>query len=372
MRLVIFIYSLNSGGAERVTANLANYWIKKEWDITILTLTPKELDYYHLDPKVKRLSLMLSSESNGICSAIFNNIRRISALRRTLRLIKPSVALSMMSTANILLALSTIGLKDITLVGSEHTHPPRKSLGRFWEALRSKLYGRFTAIAALTEESAKWIRLNTNAQSVVVIANAAPWPLESQNPYLNPVPLSKGKYILLAAGRLSEEKGFDLLISAYAQIAKKFPNWVLIILGEGSARSALFEKIQSFGLEENILLPGRAGNIGEWYEASTLYVMSSRYEGFGNTLAEALTHGLPAVSFDCETGPRTILRHEIDGLLVPAMDTHALRDALKILMIDGTLRKNLAKRAIEARSRFSIERMACQWEDLFSSKHCSR
>jgi glycosyltransferase involved in cell wall biosynthesis len=93
--------------------------------------------------------------------------------------------------------------------------------------------------------------------------------------------------------------------------------------------------------------------------------MSSRYEGFGNTLAEALVHGLPAVSFDCDTGPRDIIRHEIDGLLVPPEDVASLAAALDRLMGNSDLRGRFAARAVEARERFSIERISGKWEQLF-------
>ena len=94
--------------------------------------------------------------------------------------------------------------------------------------------------------------------------------------------------------------------------------------------------------------------------------MSSRFEGFPNTLAEALAHGLPAVSFDCDTGPRDIIRHGIDGLLVPPDDAGALGVALSGVMADDALRARLAQRAVDARERFSIERVAAMWEQLFS------
>jgi glycosyltransferase involved in cell wall biosynthesis len=93
--------------------------------------------------------------------------------------------------------------------------------------------------------------------------------------------------------------------------------------------------------------------------------MSSRFEGFPNTLAEAMAHGLPAVSFDCDTGPRDIIRHEVDGLLVPPGDLDALTEALARLMADDALRQQYAARAVEVRQRFSMERVAGMWETLF-------
>ena len=126
-----------------------------------------------------------------------------------------------------------------------------------------------------------------------------------------------GRKVLLAVGRLEVEKGFDWLIDAFSALATKYPEWDLVILGEGSLRATLEKQVQTSGLARRVFLPGRVGNVGDWYERANLYVMSSRFEGFGNTLGEAMAYGLPAVSFDCETGPRNIIRHETDGLLVP-------------------------------------------------------
>jgi len=118
-------------------------------------------------------------------------------------------------------------------------------------------------------------------------------------------------------------------------------------------------------LAGRVFLPGWIGNLGEWYERADLYVMSSRFEGFGNTLAEALSYGLAAVSFDCDTGPRDIIRHEVDGLLVPPENVARLSNALDRLMGDPVLRQSFGKRAIEVRERFSMERIAGMWEQLF-------
>ncbi len=364
-RLVIFIHSMGNGGAERVTANLANHWAEKGWRVTVVTLASRSLDFYELHPAVNRIALDLAGESGNAFVALARNLRRVFALRRVLRQVQPDVVLAMMSSANILLALAATGLKRIATVGSERIHPPQYPLGSIWESLRADLYGRLAAVTSLTQESAAWLRQHTKAKKIAVIPNAAPYPLPVQQPYLEPEILLGGRRMLLAVGRLCEQKQFDLLIRVFQRLLKEFPDWALVILGEGPDRKALEEQIQGADLSERILLPGRAGNIGQWYEAADLYVMTSRFEGFPNTLAEAMAHGCAAVSFDCDTGPRDIIRHEVDGLLVPPGDEVALENSLSRLMADETLRRQFADRAIEARERFSIEKIAGMWEQLF-------
>ncbi|MDR7921526.1 glycosyltransferase family 4 protein [Thermosynechococcus sp. HY213] len=365
MRVLFFISSLSSGGAERVVANLANYWAEKGWEVTVVTLSDGADDFYELLPSVHRIKLGLQQNSGNVLKGLINNLRRVSALRRVLRQVQPDVALGMMDSSNIQLALAATGLHGLVTVGSEHIHPPQMPLGVVWETLRSYFYGRLDAVVALTDESATWLRQNTRARKVPVIPNAASYPLPAQAPYMMPPVKTGNAKLLLAVGRLSRQKGFDLLIAAFQGLAAAFPDWRLAILGEGPLRNELAAQIKNARLDERILLPGRVGNIGDWYQAADLYVMSSRFEGFGNTLAEALAYGLPAVSFDCDTGPRDIIRHEVDGLLVPPGDVAALSAALSRLMGDEALRQRFAARAIEARERFSMVSIAGMWEALF-------
>lgn len=366
MRLLIFISSMNSGGAERVSANLANYWAAKGWEITIVSLYPQSLDFYELHPAVKRIALELAGESTNVLAGLWQNSRRVVALRRVLRQIQPNIALGMTPTANVLLGLAALGLPNLRTIGAEHNHPPQLPLGFFWETLRKHTYGLLNAVTALASEGETWIKSNTNAQRVSVIPNAVTWPLSGQEPRISPSALCQfKKKLLLAVGRLDAQKRFDWLIEAFSNLADGHPDWDLVILGEGPLRITLERQVRDLGLEHRILLPGRAGNMAEWYESADLYVMSSRFEGFPMTLVEAMAHGLAAVSFDCDTGPRDIIRHELDGLLVPPEDVTGLTAALDRLMSDALTRRRFAERAVEVREIFSMEKVAGMWEKLF-------
>lgn len=368
-RLVIFIHSMSGGGAERVAASLANHWAEQGLEITVVTLTPCNLDFYALHPRVKRVTLNLAGTSAGPLMGLLQNLRRIAVLRQVLQKIQPDIVLGIMTPANVLLAWASMGL-GIRTVGSEHVYPPKSPLGFFWEALRRRSYGRLQAVTALTSESASWLRTHTNAREVTVIPNAALWPLPISQPNVSPASVCRsGRKILLGVGRLEPVKGFDLLLDTFASLVQRHPDWDLVILGEGSMRAMLESTVDQAGLGLRVFLPGQVGNLGEWYQRADLYLMSSRSEGFGNTLVEALSHGLPAVSFDCDTGPRHILRHEVDGLLVAPGDIESLANAANRLMSDGDLRACFAKRSVEARERFSMRRIADMWEALFK-RHC--
>lgn len=373
MRLLIYIHSLENGGAERVVANLANYWAGIGWEITVVTVAPEAGDFYRLDPAVRRISLNLAahgaSHAAGGESALagaWRTARRVWALRRILQRLRPDIALSAINTANVALALAAHRLPGLLALGSEHNFPPKAPLGMVWETMRRHSYARLAAVVALTEECGDWLASHTRARRVPVIPNPVCWPLASQEPVVGPASFCRpGRRILLAVGRLSEEKNFSTLIGIFARLAPRCPAWDLVILGDGPLRGSLSAQVEAAGLAERILLPGRVGNMGDWYAQASLYAMSSYFEGFPNTLVEAMAYGLPAVSFDCDTGPRDIIRHGCDGFLVEPGDADGMALALEKLMLDEGLRTAFAARAVEARERFSMQKVALMWEALF-------
>jgi len=367
MKLCMMISSLSSGGAERVATTLANHWADKGWEVVIITLAGTDRDFYAVSPKIRRIPLHRAGESGGAFSGLWNNLGRVRALRRVLKRETPDVALGFMPSTNILCGLACAGT-GIVAVGSEHIHPPMAPLQQPWAGLRRLVYPRLAAVSALTQNSAEWIQRHTRARTVPVMPNPIAYPIPEGAPAIDPVELKGrlgGDKILLAVGRLAYEKAFDRLLAAFSRVHASHPAWRLIILGEGPLRGELERYRDELGLAGAVAMPGAVGNIGAWYEAADAYAMTSRYEGFGNTLAEALAYGVPAVAVNCETGPREIVRHEEDGLLVPQDDPDALVAALDRLMGDARLRARFAERAVEARERFAVTRIAGEWEDMF-------
>ncbi len=367
MRILFYIHSLSTGGAERVTSTLANYWAEKGWSVTVVTVAGRERDFYMLDERIERIALSLDIDSANSWQAVINNVRRVRALRHVLRNVQPDVAVAMMATANATLAIAGWGL-PLKTVGSERIYPPAISLGKAWETIRSWSYPRLNGLVVQTQQSAEWLKKNASARRIEVIPNPLRYPLPVQEPRVAPKDFLKESgcvRMLLSVGRLDFQKGFDRLLNAFASISEANPDWALVILGEGPLRKSLEAQARALGIEHRVRLPGAVGNVAEWYEAADIYVLTSRFEGFPNTLVEALAYGLPAVAVDCQTGPREILRHGVDGLLVPQDDHRALVDALDHLMADSALRARFAQRAVETRERFSVEKIAAQWEYLF-------
>lgn len=367
MNILLFTQSLAGGGAERTVATLANHWASRGWDVTVTTLAPRTEDFYRLDPAVRRVALNLSGPSGNPVAGALQNLRRVRALRALLGQLRPRVAVAMMSTPNVLLALASRGMPGLVAIGSERCYPPHAPLGCLWSLARSRLYGRLSAVVALTSECGAWIEAHTSARSVPVIPNAVVYPLPSVPPSIDPdVVLAPGRKAVLAVGRLDVVKNLGMLIAVFARLARSHPGWDLVILGEGPERAALEASIEALGLEGRVALPGIVGNVAQWHARCDVFALTSHSEGFPNALAEALCHGLPAVSVDCDTGPRDIIRHGVDGLLVGAGDAMALEQALDVLMGDRALRQRFAAHARDARRRYGIGRIAGAWEALFN------
>lgn len=362
-RILLFIHSLHGGGAERVAADLSAHWAGMGREVMVVTQASAEGDVYTLHPKVRREVLHTAGEGGGL-RGIWSNIQRVRALRRVVKAFRPDIVLAMMTTASVLSVLACAGL-PCRVIATEHTHPPSQTLSGFWQRLRRLTYPRAARVVALTRGTADWLAQHVPGSRLAVIPNPVHFPLPRAEPILTPVS-GGGRKRLLAVGRLHADKGFDLLIQAYAPLAASHPDWDLVILGEGDERRALEAQVRAAGLASRIFMPGRAGNVGDWYESADLYVLTSRFEGLSNTLLESMASGLAAVSFDCDTGPREIVREGVDGVLVrPNGDVSALCKALDAVMKNDTDRRRMAQAATDVRDRFSAERVLQKWQELF-------
>jgi glycosyltransferase involved in cell wall biosynthesis len=370
MKIALVLHSMGGGGAERVSAALANAWSEQGHKVSLITFSGKEIDKYVLADSIERIVLGLSGESIGTFDAIRSNIQRILSLRRAVIQLMPDVVVGMMTGAAVSSILATRGLK-IPVIVSERVHPPCFPLGSFWEWLRWVTYSLADGVVMQTKDSLDWLRNSIPLARGGVIPNPVVYPLPNSEPVLLVADHAQvNRKLLLAVGRLDPQKGFDWLLEAFSRLAIRHADWDLVILGEGTERENLEGFINRLGLNGRVRMPGRCGNAGDWYERANLYVMSSRFEGFPNTLAEAMAHGCAAVSYDCDTGPRDIIRNEVDGLLVrPVGDVSALAEALDKLMGNDPLRKDMRIRAIEVRERFSPERILGLWESIMPNNN---
>jgi glycosyltransferase involved in cell wall biosynthesis len=172
---------------------------------------------------------------------------------------------------------------------------------------------------------------------------------------------SKSRKTVIGLGSLRHVKGFDRLIEAFGKLSAEYPDWDLVIYGEGPCRAELEEQIQKLRIADRVRLPGVTRESHARLCEADLFVLCSRSEGFPNALAEAMACGLPVVSFDCISGPRELIRDGVDGILVPADDVVRLKESMDRLMADPVARERLARKAPEVTERFSPEKVFGKW-----------
>ena len=362
MRITLVISTFGAGGAERVMAVMANYWAEQGHDLTLITLTPVEEDFYPLHASVRRIGLSLMNLSTTLREAVWNNMTRLKRLRKAICLSQPNVVISFIEKTNILVLMSTIGL-HIPIIACERIDPRYHHIGAVWSWLRWLLYRRATSLVVQTEGLRHWAERFVVRDAVHVIPNPVSAVAHERE---DPEACTRRGKNISAMGRLVPQKGFDNLLRAFAHCVAKHVEWSLIIIGEGPERERLETLSARLGIGNQVSMVGRRSNPLEMLHQADLFVLSSRYEGFPMALVEAMACQLPVVSTDCPSGPRDIIRDGVDGILVPPDDVAALAGAMDRLMADPAERQRLGMRAVEVVERFSKGKIMKLWGDLLA------
>jgi glycosyltransferase involved in cell wall biosynthesis len=353
-RLTLVISSLGSGGAERVMGLLAGHWAGQGLDVTLITLSSRSTDFFPLDERVQRIDLDLLKASAGPSDALHNNWNRFSSLRSAIRESKPDAVLSFTDATNVLVLLATRGL-GVRVVVSERIDPRYHRIGRGWELLRKLTYRHADTLVVQTEAVRAWGEQMVRPGRVAVISNPV-----LVKPSHGEAPPNRSRTIA-AMGRLDPQKGFDLLVQAFAQVAAGFPEWALVIYGEGAERGRLEHLVREYKLGNRVRFPGRTTKPHDELSQAQVFVLSSRYEGFPNALLEAMACGCAVVSFDCPSGPGELIQHGVNGILVPPGDVEALADALRKMCSHESFCRGLGAEATKVSERFSMERISDEW-----------
>jgi glycosyltransferase involved in cell wall biosynthesis len=378
-RIYIFVlHAFGMGGTVRTVLNLAEY-LGQRYEVEVVSLLrerehaffplPGGVTVTGLDDRTQpggqpglrakvrgwlqgRPSLLVPKDESsfGRCS-LWTDVRLV----RKLRSLSPGTMITTRPSLNLIAA--ELAPPRVVTVGQEHMHfaVHRESVKR---AMRRD-YRRLDALAVLTEGDLKEYAevLAGSDTRIVQIPNALP-PLSG-------APSSLRNPIVVAAGRLTRQKGFDMLIRAFEVVAVKHPEWKLRIYGAGRQGRKLRRMIIMRGLYNNVLLMGRAERLGDELSKASIFALSSRFEGFGMVIIEAMSKGLPAVSFDCPRGPSDIITHEEDGLLVPEEDVDGFARALLRLIESEDERDRMGAMARETAREYAVEAIGRDWDRLF-------
>lgn len=353
-RVTLFIGSLTGGGAERVTCNLANYLANKNFIVEVITMSDVD-DKYKLDDRVKKISLINASErKNVIYDAILRYVRLGSYMKT--QAVDCYVVMLPITIAMMLLQKRKTNAK---IVASERNDPA--SYSPVMQRVQKWLAKRADGYVFQTEDAETWYGDAVNNCKTEIIPNAI-----NQAFIREPYDGDKRK-VIAGTGRLKDQKNFPLLIRAFAKIADQFPDYNLVIYGEGEKRQELENLIKEQNLEGRVSLPGNIQNIADEMEKNSMFVLSSDYEGMPNALMEAMALGLPCVSTDCPCGgPRFLIQARVNGVLVPVGEVDEMAEAMRKLLNNREYGMRLGKEARKIQQRLAPEKIYGEWEQFIA------
>ena len=364
-----------AGGVERVLTLKANYFAEHfGYDITIILTEGKDKPlFYPLSDKIKVINLNIGFEELWTCSfakKVFVYLKKQRQFKKTLTnelmRLRPDITISLLRREinfinDIKDGSRKIGELHINRANYRNFETNDSNIiktifAKFWsDNLLSHLKKLDTLVVLTEKDRDAWTELN----NVVAI----PDPLSFIPTSVSPLTEKR----VVAIARYSHEKGIDLLLKAWAIAENKIDDWRLDVYGDGD-RTAYEQLIDELSIDRvRCQLHGRTNNVEQEYVNSSLFVLSSRFEGFGMVITEAMVCGLPVVSFDCPWGPRSIITNHVDGLLVENGDVAALAEGLSFLMNDNSLRQSMHNAGLRNVQRFNINQIAEQWKSLFES-----
>lgn len=361
----------HSGGMERVLANKANYLSAHGYEVVIATTDQQNRPpFFELDERIRCVDLGINYEENNgksFLNKLLHYPRKQylhrKRLEKVLRQERPDVTVSMFcNDAGFIPRIKDGSAKVLEIHFSKFKRLQygRKGLWRLADIWRSKqderTVSQFDRFVVLTEEDKRYWG---DLANMTVIPNA----LTFQTSQVAGLDNKK----VVAIGRYTHQKGFERLVYAWQELAPRFPDWQLDIVGDGEEREALQRLICECGLERQISLVRPTKDVERVYRDASLFVLSSRYEGLPMVLLEAQAFGLPIVAFRCKCGPEDVVSDGETGFLVDEGDIAALADRMALLMDDESMRKRMGQKAKEASLRYDEDVIMAQWMNLFKS-----
>lgn len=353
MKIVFVIPDLGSGGAERVISILSDSFVKRELDVDVLLLQEHRVCYTVSD----KVNIVYLGENLLTCS----KKKACQIMRGYFKKQKEQygkvIAVPFLDVSLKRVLVATFGLK-IPIIASERNDPYQKGRGLVDRIKANLPYWLASHCVFQTPGAREYYGKTVQKKGSVIM-----------NPLMMPGDISwKGQKSkrMVSVGRLEPQKNQMLLINAFAQIHKIYPEYTLDIYGEGSLRESLQQRIDELGLRDTVFLRGHSADIHAILEESLLFVLSSDYEGLSNALIEAMAVGMPVISTDHPCGgAKVLIQNNENGILVPVNDEFAIVLAMKQVIEDADLALALGKRARLVRELLSVDRVTTEWKTVF-------
>lgn len=366
MRIQLFVSKLYGGGAERVATLWANGFISRGHDVEIVVKTRSVSASYPLSDEVTLYNIW-SNWKWFLKKYLNKGYSPIREIRKAVLNYKPDVIICVIQPWGEWVLTATHGM-HIPIINTEHSTFEKPDNAVYGQLTKKRLWWKyelnkkFDCVTVLTE--ADKVCTKGILSNVIVLPNPLAFtPAESVPP--------KEKYIL-AAGRLDvwHYKGFDILTVAWCGIAAKYPDWKLIFCGKdgNGAQDYLYSIAKEMNAQSQIEFWGFQDNMLPIYEKSSIFVLSSRYEGFGMVLIEAMSQGCAPIACDYKGRQSEIIKNENEGIICPTEDQQALANAISRLIEDETFRMTVQKNAIERARHFELNHIMDLWQNIFEER----
>ena len=349
-KITFFIGSLEEGGAERVLSYLTSYLAEKEYEILLVLYHDREL-FYQLDPRVEVKVVTRETRSGNI-------LKNLCWLRRCFKE-NSSVVISFLAIYNIFASFALAGT-DVPLLVADRNDPRCVPTNKLLRYLRNGCYRFADGVIVQTQRNKQYFSNKIQNKSVVIYN-----PINLGAYYACARTATKENTIA-SVGRLMPQKNQQMLIRAFAELHPEFPEYKLVIYGEGPARAELELLIDQLGMAEYVFLPGSEKNVFEKIAPAKLFVLSSDYEGMPNALAEAMCLGLPCIS-TAISGATDMIQSGENGVLVEPNNASELKQAMRKVLTDDMFAEKISAEALKLYEKLDWSIIAKQWMDYILS-----
>lgn len=356
-KIVLYIDSMQKGGANRVMANLVDYFSNKEFDVVLVNdiISSTDIPEYEVNALAKRIILNETGTSR-----VFSNYKRIKNLRNIIRKEKPDCVLSFMGPPNVRMLLAGMFLPCRKVVSVRNDPNREYGKGIFKKIITNMLFLLADGCVFQTEDASKYFFDIIRNKSKIIVN-----PVDKA--FFNTPSLETRKNIV-TVGRLYPQKNHKLLIQAFALISHQYPDEKLIIFGEGPLKNELKQYVSEMGLDQRVIFPGAISDVNVELSKSKVFVLSSDYEGLPNALMEAMASGVAVVSTDCPSGgPKYLLKESNAGILVPCNNADKMAQAISIMM-DEKKNDYFRDQAKKKAKEFLPETVFIEWENFLFEK----
>lgn len=354
---ILFFVDDYSGGAGNVVQILANEFYKHQNLEPVVALVNHHSKKYKLNRSIKTIENNLSS--NKTKNILLWFWRNIKSIRNIVSEIQPDIIISFLDNINTNVCLSLFFNRSIPIFVSERNNTLTLKPEGKYRYLRPLAYRRANLISVQFEIFKDFLpRLK---KKMFVTPNPVLQPSNIKNNYELSNPIN-----FITCARLAPQKQLDKMIFLFDKINKKYPDSRLTIYGEGKERDSLAKLIKQLNLENNIKLAGAAKGIYKVLAESDIYLMTSKDEGFPNSVCEAMAVGVPVIGFECHKGLAEIIISNENGILVEPDNISQMLDGIDRLIQDSKLRKKLGENSKKITSKYSVENIAKMWIDLIN------